>query len=68
MASPGIMEQKHLSSEDRLGDLGLFSVVKKRLRGISKYLKGQCREGEARLLSVVCSARTGGNGHRLKNK
>ena len=53
MASPGIMEQKHLSSEDRLGDLGLFSVVKKRLRGISKYLKGQCREGEARLLSVV---------------
>lgn len=37
------------------------------LTSVSKYLKGQCKEKEARLFSVVPSARTRGHGHTLKH-
>ena len=62
---------KHLPYVERLNNLGLFNLGKRRLReyliNVYKYLKGSGRQTDkARLFSVVCTNRS--NGLKLEHR
>ena len=61
---------EHLSYEDRLRDMGLFSTEKRRhwedLIAAFRYLKGAYRKVGEGLSVRACSRRTRGNGFKLE--
>ena len=69
-ATKTIRGQEHLSYEERLGELGLFGLQKRRLQGdfiaAFQYLKGAYRKAGHGVFTRACSDRTSGNGFKLK--
>ena len=65
-----IRGQEHLQYEDRMRDLGLFSLEKRRLRGdltvAFQYLEGAYKQEGNQLFTRVDNSRTRGNDFKLK--
>jgi len=63
--------REHLPYEERLRDLGLFSLAKRRLRGhlinANKYPKGRSQVDGARRFLVVSRKRTRGNRYKQEH-
>ena len=63
---------EHLSCEERLRELGLFSLEKRRLQGdlivAFQYLKGAYKEEGSQLFERVDNSRTKRNGFELKEE
>lgn len=60
--------EKHLCFEERVRELGLLSLEKRKLRGISSASVSNregCKGDRARLLLTLPSASTGGHLHKL---
>jgi len=63
-------ELEHFSHEDRLRELGLFSLENRRLwgdlRAAFQYLNGAYKKAGEELFTRTCSNRTTGNSFKLK--
>lgn len=66
MTTKMIKGLEHLPYNEKLRELKLFSLEKRRFRKAFNNVKGGCRSG-ARILLAVPSVRTGGNGHKLEH-
>jgi len=69
-AAKKIQGMEHLSYEERLRELGLFSLETRRLwqnlLTAFQYLKGAYKKAGERLFTKACSDKTRGNGFKLK--